>query len=469
MRCDESRLWMGVLLGTSVLLQSGASIAEKPKTAPATTEWQKGKRFAPTRSETYRLCAGTSVQIGANAAVEVQTRIPLPTSVEGLGPFAYTAELTTGRIDIAIDPKQKPASGVLIYGPRHTTMLARGGHVSAIAGPAGLVVGVYDGKEASVGIGSTWKQVSAGKMIVVSAEAPQGVESKLPAVPQHVAVNRPVLAVDGISEPSSAQWDPVANAKRYRVSLVNTETKARRDLESSQPSVALSGLEPGRYELRVAAVEAIGLDSPVSAPAFVNVVGVELPPGAFAAQGKIYLESLQQLTLTHVEGLEATYDQAPVYFKAANRAGLRGKQSTTLYLRLPGATERAAIELLPRALHTQVDISPALARWPRDKVVIRIQVPKLASETPSIELVPSVTVNNQVVELQWVRTEQTLETVIPAPPNYPGPWVLRAEVADQHGIVLGHNFLEIASTAGLEDEDVPREVHRGTIQAQAKR
>lgn len=469
MRCDKSRVWVAVLIGASVLLGSGSSFAEKPKEANLASEWRKGKKLTPTRRETFRLNAGTSVAVHADSVAEVQSKVLLPTSDTWLDPFAYAVQLTNGRIDIAVDPKKKPASGVIVYGPRRTTVLARGGHVTVIVGPSGLVVGDYDGKEASIGIGSTWKQIAPGKTFTVSAETPQGVTSTLPAVPSHVVVGGPVLSIDGGADASLVKWDPVPNARRYALSLVNTETKARKHLEASEPSVALRGLEPGRYELRVAAIESMGLHGDASEPTYVNVVGIALPPGAYASQGKVYLESLQQLTLSHVDGLEATYDNATVYFKAATHASLRGTQATTLYLHLPGSTERASLELLPRDLHTQVEISPALARWPRDKVVIRILLPKMLSEAQSIQLLPSITVNNQAVELEWTRTSQSMETVIPTPPNYPGPWVLRAEVKDQHGIVLGHNFLEIASTAGLDDEDVPREVHRGTVPVQAKR
>jgi hypothetical protein len=469
MHYDKYRVCVGVLLGVSVLLNSAAGFADKPKAQAVSSEWQRGKRFATTRRETHRLGPGTVVELDANSAITVQPRVPLPTSVEGLGPFAYAAQLTSGRIDVDIDTKQRNASGVLIFGPRRTSVLARGGHVSMIVRSNGLVVGVYDGREASVSIGSTWKHIAAGKMLVISAEAPQGLESKMPQAPTHVGVDRPVLAMDGVTEPVCATWDPVPEVQRYLVSLVNTETHAQKVLEASQPKVALLGLEPGRYAMRVSSAVAAGLESTASEPAFVNVVGVQLPPGAFVSQGKIYLESLQQLSLTNVDGLEATYDRASVYFKASNRASLRGTQATTLHLRVPGSSERASLELLPRALHTQIDISPTLARWPRDKVVVKIQLPRMPSDAPEVKLVPSVTVNNQTVELEWVRSEQDLESVIPAPPNYPGPWVLRVEVADQHGVTLGRNFLEIASTAGLNDEDIPREIHRGTTRAQAKR
>lgn len=470
MRCEPSSVCVALLLGASVLLGSNGSYAEKSRAPTPASSWQKGNRLAPTHDETYRPCAGTKIELEAGSTLDVQTRVPLPTSIEGLSPHAYAAQLSAGRVDISVDPKQKQASGVLIHGPRRTTILARGGDVSVIAKDGSVAVGVYSGREASIGIGSTWRHVAAGHMLVVSQAAPQGVESKLPEPPTKVSVARPALSIPGSTDALRAIWTPVVEAKSYLVNLVNVETKSQKNFETLQSHLALIGLSAGRYEMRVVAVEATGLRSTESSPTFVNVVGVELPPGAFVSEGRVFLEALQQVTLTHVDGLEATYDSAPIYFKAVSRVGLRGTQATTLHLRLPGAKERSSLELVPRALHTQVDIIPALARWPRDKVTVRIKLPRLLTEgTAAIEVVPSITVNNQTVHLEWVQTDQGLETVIRSPPVYPGPWVLRAEVTDQHGIVLGRNFLEIASTAGLDDEEVPREIHRGTTPAQAKR
>jgi hypothetical protein len=164
-----------------------------------------------------------------------------------------------------------------------------------------------------------------------------------------------------------------------------------------------------------------------------------------------------------------TYDGATMYFNAVGRAGLRNGQASTFHLRLPGALERTSLAVAPRGLETRVDLTPTLARWPRDKIHIVVQLPKSVAQGSGVELNASVTVNNEPVELDWVRTEATLESVILGPPVYPGPWVIRAQVTDQHGFVLSRNFLEIASMAGQKDEELPVEVHHGTITVQAQR
>src|SRR5512133_2588889 len=387
MRLVRSRLWFGLVFCAALLLGKRDTRAEPTKSAQAISEWGKGTKLGSARTEVYRLSAGTTVRLSPNSVLEVLPKVQLPAGVEGLSPYAYTAQLTQGRVDIHIDPSKRPASGVMINGSRRGSVLARGGRLAVAVSPAGMAVGVFEGRDASVGIGSTWKQIPAGNMVAITARAPQGIESKLLPAPKHVAVSHPVIALEGLDQATLATWDPVPGAQRYLLQLVHSRTNSNKRIEANGPSAALTGLAPGKYSLRVSAVETVGIDGLPSEPVAVNVVGVELPPGAFVSRGKICIEPNQQIALTHVDGLEASYDSAPVYFAATSQVGLRGTRATTFHLRIPGSKERTSVELVPRSLHTSVEIFPAAARWPRDKVVVRIELPSTADGTPPIEIV----------------------------------------------------------------------------------
>lgn len=460
MSCHLRTLWTVAWLSLTTLSVAKPGVIPGSHATPKVSDWKRGAKLAITSERTFQLAAGTQLKADAGTELEVQSKIPLPTPIASLGPFADSARLLKGRLDVAIDAKLAPANAVLVYGPRRITVLASGGRVSIIATELGVAVGVYEGRDAAVGIGSTWKQVSAGHMMVVSAEHPTGLQSLLPTAPKGLRVARPVLAVPGLSDPTQAEWDPVAEAKNYRVTLVDPKGAGGRSLETTKPELQLTDLNPGRYELRVAALGAFGLTGAYSETAHVNVVGVESPPGGFMSGGRVFIEPGQQLRLTNIEGLEMSYDSAPVYFKAVERTGLRNGRATILRLRVPGSTERASIELYPRSLDTKIDLSPATARWPRDKIRIQVQLPKALAQSNSVVLTPTVTVNGQPITLEWIRTSDAMETAILAPPVYPGPWVLRAQVTDQQGYVLGRNFLEIASMAGESPEDLPVQIHR---------
>jgi hypothetical protein len=462
-------LWVATILGVATLGTVHDGYAEKTLTTRNAVEWKKKAKFEPSNDLTIKTCPGTTVNIAANSLAEVRGKIPLPTAITGLTPYADAAQLLRGRIDVTVNPKLGTTNALLLYGPRRTSVLISGGRAAIVVTDKGLAVGLYEGKDAAVGIGATWKHIASGEMIVVSAEHPEGFESPLPPVPTQVAVSRPVIAVSGMSDPSRASWQPVANITSYRVSIRDLATDQRRVTDANQAALTLEDLKPGRYELRVSALAEFGLDGAYSEPAFVNVVGVELPPGGYFAGGKAYIEPGQHIKLTHVDGLEMTYDGASVYFSAVARTGLRNGQASTFHLRLPGATERASLEVAPRSLQTKIELLPTLARWPRDKIKIVIILPKTIAQSTNVELKPSVTVNNKPIELDWLRTENTLESAILGPPIYPGPWVLRASVTDQHGYLLGHNFIEIASMAGENQDDLPVEVHRGTTTVQVAR
>lgn len=139
-----------------------------------------------------------------------------------VGPYADTARLLQGRLDVTVNPKLGPANALLIYGPRRTTVMVSGGRAAVVVSDKGVAVGLYEGKDAAVGIGATWKHITAGEMMVVSADHPEGLASRLPPMPTQVTVARPVIAVQGLGDPSRAVWQKLSDTVRYRVTLRDT-------------------------------------------------------------------------------------------------------------------------------------------------------------------------------------------------------------------------------------------------------
>jgi hypothetical protein len=52
----------------------------------------------------------------------------------------------------------------------------------------------------------------------------------------------------------------------------------------------------------------------------------------------------------------------------------------------------------------------------------------------------------EAVPVVFRREGQTFRGVLP-PSKGKGPWVVRVEVEDQHGIALGRDFIEVAASA----------------------
>lgn len=446
------------LVYVALLLWAGNGIAQRAA-GPLTSGWEKGKKLTPDRAITIGLSAGTQVHLAKNADLEIRSKVTLPPGVEGVAPQAFAAQLNSGRVDVTIDTKKRPADGIMIFGPRRTSILARGGRLSIVAVPNAVAVGVYDGKEASVGIGTTWKTVPPGRMIVVTSNV---VESKLPAAPPRIAVKRLALAVEGVAEPLQVSWDATPAAQRYVVRVLRTEDNSVERLEATSPSLVVANLSPGKYAIRISSTDAYGIEGNPSAPALVNVVGIALPHGAFLSNGKVYLEPNRPMAILNGNGIEMAYDDATSYEAVDTHVGLRGTRATRLNFRVAGEAETTPIDLVPRTLAVAIALSPASARWPRDKISVSIQLPKNRSDFPKVEIIPKITINGQPVPLEWIQTQTGLEATILRPPSYPGPWVLRAVVTDQYGCTLGRNFLEIASMVGADEQEPPREIYRRT-------
>jgi hypothetical protein len=61
------------------------------------------------------------------------------------------------------------------------------------------------------------------------------------------------------------------------------------------------------------------------------------------------------------------------------------------------------------------------------------------------EISPTITVNLDPVKVKWTRKGRTLHTELPAG-TAPGPWVVRVEVRDHQGDLIGRDFLEVDSS-----------------------
>ncbi|HKY39433.1 MAG TPA: hypothetical protein VJN18_26020, partial [Polyangiaceae bacterium] len=60
-----------------------------------------------------------------------------------------------------------------------------------------------------------------------------------------------------------------------------------------------------------------------------------------------------------------------------------------------------------------------------------------------LELKPEVKLGIEPIDVAFTRNGNRLVGTVP-PTDKPGPWVLRVEVRDQFGALLGRDFLEIA-------------------------
>jgi hypothetical protein len=241
---------------------------------------------------------------------------------------------------------------------------------------------------------------------------------------------------------------PVARAAGYEFglwSVKGTERKLLKRLSDKDGSVQLGELAAGSYAVSSHAIEASGLEGAESEPTPLRVVAAELPDGARLSGDGILLPPNQRVKLKGVEGVEVSYGRAPNFVAAPNTIGLIRGETTLVRVRAVGSKDELALTLAPRTIKAEIQMGPARARWPQDPVKVSVRLSDSRGRPLAEDVVAKarVFVNVNPVNVEWKRQGDHLTAVVP-PAEGAGPWVVRVEIADDTGSVVGHNFLEIA-------------------------
>lgn len=390
----------------------------------------------------YQLPSLARLSLAPGSAVRVFPKYQALQLTPGAKTTTYSLALIQGRIDVTVPAK--PRSAVLC------TM----GKVSAVvsAGQATLVTRAEQTIVASV----------EGDVRTLAAEHWQ---TLAPGTLSHFTGEQGSAPEPTVSAPTLAQgqrlWfsagDPVAisgftfgqvpNAHRYELRLRAADGSVQ--LRSVQGRTRLDDpfapVTPGQYELTARSLDSDGIAGRWSKPEPVRVVGVTLPPGGYATGGDIFIGKGQEVRFSHVDGLEMTYEGAGRYVPASGAVSLYRGETTMVSFRVPGSVYPTSARLRPRGLYAHVALGPSRAVWPTDPVQIAVELRSKNGEgVPAwVELKTEVKLGIEPIEVTFTRDGNRLVGTVP-PTDKPGPWVLRVEVKDQFGALLGRDFLEIA-------------------------
>jgi hypothetical protein len=239
----------------------------------------------------------------------------------------------------------------------------------------------------------------------------------------------------------------VPNAHHYELRLRGTDgaVQSRTVHGGTRLEDPFAPVLPGQYELSARAVDREGIAGRWSKPEGVRVVGVSLPPGAYAAGGDIFIGKGQEVHFSNTDGLEMTYEGAGRYVPASQAVSLYRGETTMVSFRVPGSVYPTTARLRPRGLYAHVALGPSRAVWPTDQVQIAVELRSKDGESVPqwLELKTEVKLGIEPIEVSFTRDGNRLIGTVP-PTDKPGPWVLRVEVKDQFGSLLGRDFLEIA-------------------------
>lgn len=397
--------------------------------------------------------AGAVIELPSRARLSMAPHaslrlFPLPQLLAltpGRRTWTWSFALQSGRVDVEL-----PQTG-------RNAVLASLGKLSSVV-TAGRAVFRLENGEATASnsegevrtiLNDHWQTVPLGWLATLSRDEPNATAKPGLPGPALTGAQRIWFAPSETVELRGFRWARVPGAEHYDLRvrrLLDGKVVVQRRTARLEWAEDLSPVEPGRYSVALRSVDARGIEGSWSPDSEVRVVGVVLPPGGYSTDKAIYIGPGQQVQFTNTTGLEMTYLGAGRYFPAVQGAGLYRGETTVIGFRMPGVLDTAIARLEPRGLYADVHIGPQRALWPRDPISIDIQLKsKTGSEIPSfVQVVPSVTLGLDPVDVKFVQDGNRLHAVLP-PSDSQGPWVVRVDVTDQYGVALGHDFLEVSS------------------------
>jgi hypothetical protein len=389
----------------------------------------------------YQLPSQARLVLAAGAAVRL---FPVPQQLQlspGAKTTTYSFALVQGRVDVTVPAK--PKSAVLcqigklsaVIGTGQATVLALGDKstVSSVEGDVRTLMHDH------------WQTIAPGTLARFG-DGQSGVARPAAPAPRLTPGQRLWFSPGEPVAITGFGLEQVGEAKRSELRLRSKDgTEQRRRVDGARLTEAFSPIAPGEYQLAARAIDAEGISGPWSSGEVVRVVGVTLPPGGYAEGGDIYIGKGQEVSFSNTTGLEMTYEGAGRYVPASQAVSLYRGETTVVSFRVPGSVYPTTARLRPRNLYAHVAIGPRRAVWPKDPVEIVVELKTKGSQVAPewLELKPEVKLGIEPIEVTFTRQGNRLVGLVPAPTK-PGPWVLRVEVKDQFGALLGRDFLEIA-------------------------
>jgi hypothetical protein len=390
----------------------------------------------------YQLPSQARLSLRPGASVRVFPKYQELQLAPGAKTTTYSFALLQGRVDVIVPTKPKSA------------VLCSIGKVSAVVSAGQAAITTHGEQTTIAGVEGDVRTLAADHWTTLTP----GTLSHFTG--EHGSAPEPVVSAPTLSA-GQRLWfspgDPVAisgfafgkvpNAHHYELRLRATDgtVQTRTVTGGTRLDDPFAPVLPGQYELSVRSVDGEGIAGRWSKPEGVRVVGVSLPPGGYSAGGDIFIGKGQEVHFSNTDGLEMTYEGAGRYVPASQAVSLYRGETTMVSFRVPGSVYPTTARLRPRGLYAHVALGPSRAVWPTDQVQIAVELRSKDGESVPqwLELKTEVKLGIEPIEVAFTRDGNRLIGTVP-PTDKPGPWVLRVEVKDQFGSLLGRDFLEIA-------------------------
>jgi hypothetical protein len=344
---------------------------------------------------------------------------------------------------------QSDGHAILVRSPKGQTALLQHGTARVSVQGGNLTVVLHEGKAMT---GASGALTSLPEAHGQSFGCAGGTIRPLLPAPEFRAGERVWLSTGSeLAQPRSLEWTAVPSAAGYQVRITRTdEAGLAQELRASGTTLEEApALPPGKYDVTVQPTDECGIAGRISEAAQLRVLGLSLPEGAFVDDtGVVRTFVGTSVRLTHSEGLLLGYPGVDAWVPFRSELQLRHDQAMQFMLRSEDSVP-TTLRLAPRDIEASVVIGPKNVRWPNQKVdlVVRLQRKDGGAAPDWVEPKVNVTVGTLPLAVAWTRQGDEMRGTVPSQPGE-GPCVVRVEVVDQFGVMLGRNFLEVARGPG---------------------
>jgi len=344
-------------------------------------------------------------------------------------------------------------------------LAVRTGSTDLIADGSRLVVAPVD---ASVSLrqGREWKPLSGAPLFELGADGQVRAEQRLSSPAWRLGqAHRPLaLAADEPSAEVSLAWREVADAAAYKIEIARDhrfgQMVTREQLRDR--STHRVTLPEGRYFARVSAADADGLWSAPTTVMPLQVVRVALPDGGeISGAGDLVLPPATSLRLLGHDVLDVAIHERG-FSRARRELHFFPERAQRLRVRLRGQPDtESSFMVYERALRADVQVSPANPTWPDDSVDVRVRLvdPSGRTDPQSVKPRLKVVMGGRDLPVHFRFDGKAWVTSISGQP-IGRPELMRLEVDDGAGQVLGERFVEVVarSASGKLARPSPRRV-----------
>lgn len=444
---------VALVAATCITTAAMAATAANHGAAPTVSEGDvtrlKGTFMTRGKAATFTLPSGATVSVFADTEASLLTDPQQLMLLPGRKVATYSVILRKGRVEVSLPESGSSSIAVAIGTPSDTRVVTLSGKVTVRAEGHNVTALSYSGMT-TVTQGPKLMRLPSGIKRQFTGKSGFSDQPALAAT-SFVGGKRVWLCLRDRVGISGYSWAPVPFASGYAVTLRDQATSnviARAQTKSPLFEAQSLQLSPGKYTLQIAAVDGDGFLSPMATAMDLAVVGVVLPPGAeIQKNDSILLGADQLISLSNAEGLTLTTADHRVNVPAGSPFGLAKQDRASILIHPPGTASPSTLTLIRRENQVTAWVGPKFVTWPMDAVDLRIDLKDARGNPlrPHIKPVMHVTIGIDPFDVAWTADGGSYRAQIPAQTGR-GPWVVRLEVLDQNGVLIGRDFVEIDRT-----------------------